>query len=84
MTLSKHHEYHKEVHHDGTISVRRVDVIEEDGIVIATQNHRHFVVPGDDVTDQHHTVTAIANALWTPEVIAEYQALTENQEEETE
>ncbi len=74
MTLSKRHEYHKIVHHNGTISVRRVDVIEEDGVAIATQNHRHVVTPGEDVTGQHHTVAAIANALWTAELIAEYQA----------
>ncbi len=74
MTLSKRHEYHKEVHHNGAISVRRVDIIEEDGVVLATQNHRHVVTPGQDVTDQHHTVATIADALWTPEVISAYQA----------
>jgi hypothetical protein len=32
------------------------------------------LAPGDDVTNQDPKVQAIANAVWTEEVIAEYQA----------
>ena len=33
--------------------------------------------PGDDITNQDAKVQAIANAIWTPEVISEYKALLE-------
>jgi len=59
---------------NGTIQVRRRDQILKDGVEIAATYHRHVLSPGDDLTDQDPRVVAIAEATWTPEVIAAYQA----------
>ena len=56
------------------IQVRTANIIEKDGVEIARTFHRHVLSPGDDVTNEDPKVQAIANAVWTPEVIAAYQA----------
>ena len=56
------------------IQVRTATIIEKDGKEIARTFHRHVLSPGDDVSGQDPKVQAIANAVWTPEVIAAYQA----------
>jgi hypothetical protein len=58
-----------------TIQVRTATIIERDGTEISRSFHRHVVSPGDDVTNEDPKVQAIANAIWTEEVIAAYQAL---------
>ena len=42
--------------------------------ILASNYHRTSLNPGDDLTGQDPKVTAIANAIWTPEVITAYQA----------
>ena len=56
------------------IQVRTATIIERDGVEIARTFHRHVLSPGDDVSGQDQKVQAIANAVWTEEVIAAYQA----------
>jgi hypothetical protein len=56
------------------IQVRTANIIEKDGTEITRTFHRHVLAPGDDVTNQDPKVQAIANAVWTEEVIAAYQA----------
>ena len=56
------------------IQVRTANIIEKDGVEIAKSFHRHILAPGDDVSGQDPKVQAIANAVWTAEVIAAYQA----------
>ena len=56
------------------IQVRTATIIERDGVEISRSNHRHVLAPGDDVTSEDPKVQAIANAVWTEEVIAVYQA----------
>ena len=56
------------------IQVRTANIIEKDGVEIARTFHRHVLSPGADVTNEDPKVQAIANAVWTPEVIAAYQA----------
>jgi hypothetical protein len=60
-----------------TIQVRTATIIEKDGTELTRTFHRHVVAPGDDVSAEDPKVQAIANAIWTPEVIAAYQALVE-------
>ena len=60
-----------------TIQIRTATIIERDGIEISRTFHRHVVAPGNDVSTEDPKVQAIANAIWTPEVIAAYQALVE-------
>ena len=61
-----------------TIQVRTATIIERDGTEISRSFHRHVVAPGDNVTNEDPKVQAIANAVWTEEVIAAYQALIAN------
>jgi hypothetical protein len=56
------------------IQVRTANIIERDGVEVTRTFHRHVLAPGDDVTNQDPKVQAIANAVWTAEVIAAYQA----------
>ena len=56
------------------IQCRRADIIEKDGVEVGKTYHRHSRVPGDDVTDDCTELQAVAAALWTPEVIAAYEA----------
>ena len=67
-----------EVVENNSIQVRTATIIEKDGTEIAKTFHRHVVVPGDNVSNEDLRVQAIANAIWTEEVIAAYQALIAN------
>lgn len=46
----------------------------EDGVASAPSFHRSNVTPGQDLTGIPDRVVEICNALWTPEVVAAYQA----------
>ena len=61
----------------GQIQVRRRDQILKDGVEVAATYHRHVLSPGADLTNEDPRVVAIAEATWTPEVIAAYQASLE-------
>jgi hypothetical protein len=56
------------------IQCRHADIIEKDGVEVGRTYHRHVRVPGEDVSGDCAELQAVANALWTPEVIAAYQA----------
>ena len=56
------------------IQVRTANIIERDGVEVTRTFHRHTLSPGADVTNENPKVQAIANAVWTEEVIAAYQA----------
>jgi len=56
------------------IQVRTANIIERDGVEVTRTFHRHVLSPGDDVTNEDPKVQAIANAVWTEEIIAAYQA----------
>jgi hypothetical protein len=62
----------------GQIQVRRRDQILKDGVEVAATYHRHVLSPGDELTNEDPRVVAIAEATWTPEVIAAYQASLES------
>ena len=61
------------------IQVRQSTVIERDGVQIAQTFHRWILTPDMDISSQPSNVQAIANAAWTPEVIAAYNAFKEEQ-----
>ena len=63
---------------NNSIQVRTATIIERDGTEISRSFHRHVLAPGDNVTNEDPKVQAIANAVWTEEVIAAYQALIAN------
>ena len=74
MAITKRLEYKEEILPNQVIQIRTTTVVEEDGVELARSHHRHVVVPGDDVTGEAQEVQDIANALWTADVIAAYQA----------
>lgn len=63
---------------NNSIQVRTATIIERDGTEISRTFHRHVVAPGEDILNEDPKVQAIANAIWTEEVIAAYKALIEN------
>jgi len=67
---------------NGTIQVRTATRVLEDGAVLSSAFHRHVLHPGQDLTDQDPKVSAIANAVWTDEVITAYEAMIAEQEAE--
>ena len=67
-----------EIVKNNSIQVRTATIIERDGTEIAKTYHRHSLSPGEDITNEDPKVQAIANAIWTEEVIAAYQALIAN------
>jgi hypothetical protein len=63
-----------EVIENSSIQVRTATVIEKDGTELTRTFHRHIVAPGADLTNEDPKVQAIANAIWTEEIIAAYSA----------
>lgn len=68
-----------EVVNDWNIQVRQATTIEKDGVQVARTFHRWVLTPDMDISSQPSNVQAIANAAWTPEVIASYNAFKEEQ-----
>jgi len=58
----------------GAISVRTDTVITDDGTEVSRAFHRKVVSPGDDVSGEDARVQAVANAVWTSEVVAAWNA----------
>jgi hypothetical protein len=59
---------------DWNIQVRQATVIERDGVFVSNSFHRWVLTPDMDISDQEQKVKDIANAAWTPEVKAAYEA----------
>ena len=65
------------VNENGIVLYREATRIMEDGKELTKTYHRSSLTPGQDLTGQPEKVVAIAQAAWTPEVIAAYQAQQE-------
>ena len=77
MTLTKETVVDKiEVLESNAIQVRTATRVMENGEALSSSYHRHVLHPGDDLTNEDPKVAAIANASWTPDVVAAYQAAT--------
>jgi hypothetical protein len=61
-----------EVLENNSIQVRIANVIEKDGIEITRTFHRHVVNPSNDISQEDAKVQAIANAIWTDEIVSAY------------
>jgi len=59
---------------NGIILYREATRIMEDGKELTKTYHRSSLTPGQDLTGQPDKVIAIAQAAWTADVIAAYQA----------
>ena len=75
MALTKEQAVDKiEVLENGSIQVRQVTRIMEDGKELSKSYHRWAFDPGSDVSEQPANVQANANIAWTPEVVAAYKS----------
>jgi len=63
-----------EVIENNSIQVRTATIIEKDGTELTRTFHRHVLAPGADLTNEDPKVQAVANAIWTEEIIAAYQS----------
>lgn len=59
---------------NGCIQVRRRDQILKNGMEVAATYHRHALVPGDSLDNEDPRVVSIAEVVWTPQVIEDYQS----------
>ena len=59
---------------NGIVLYREATRIIEDGNQISQTYHRTSLTPGQDLTGQPANVVAIAQAAWTAEIIAAYEA----------
>jgi hypothetical protein len=66
-----------EVVGNGIVQVREATTILKDGVEYAKTFHRWSFVPESDISAMPANVQAIAQAAWTPEVIAAYKAQLE-------
>ena len=96
MAITKTTEVPKiEVEKDWNIQVATDTVIKEDGTEISRSRHRHVIVPfvstydsdtkkwthtATDISKEATNVQAIANAVWTDTVKANYKTFVESQE----
>jgi len=62
-----------EVIENNSIQVRTATIIEKDGTELTRTFHRHVLTPGADLTNEDPKVQAIANAIWTEEIVTAYQ-----------
>ena len=68
-----------EVLEKGQIQVRQATRIIEEGEVLSSSFHRHVLEPGANLDDQDAKVSAIAAAVWTDEVLADWATFKESQ-----
>ena len=59
---------------NGIVLYRETTRIMEDGKQLSQTYHRSSLTPAQDLTGVPANVVAICNTVWTPEVIAAYQA----------
>ena len=62
------------------IQCRKATIIERDGVEVGRTYHRHVRSPGDDVSNDCAELQSCATALWTPNVVAAYEATLPQEE----
>lgn len=73
MALEKQQYIEKiEVVESNFVQVRQVTKIVEDGKELSKSFHRWCLSPGQDVADQDERVRAVCAAVWTPQVVEEF------------
>ena len=81
MSLTKEINIDKiEIVENGTVQVREVTRIMEDGNELSKSYHRWTIAPGQDYSDQPDNVKAICAVAHTPAVIAAYKEYQAQQE----
>ena len=57
------------------IQCRKATIIERDGVEVGRSYHRHTRSPGEDVSTDCTELKRCAAVLWTPAVVAAYEAI---------
>ena len=63
-----------EAHPDGTVAVRMINTITEDGVKLMESVSGKYIAPGDSYAAEDARVQAVCAAVQTPEVIMAYKA----------
>jgi len=81
MAFTERHEHKIEIIPPYNIlQCRRADIVEKDGVEVGRTYHRHVKTPGSDMTGECAEMQAVANALWTRDVINSYQEMIASQQ----
>jgi len=64
------------------IQCREANIVLKDDVEVGRTYHRHVRSPGDDVSGDCAELQAVADALWTTEVVAAYKAFQDAREAE--
>lgn len=75
MTITKRTEEFLDEQARGCLGVRTVTIVEEAGVELSRSNHRKVLSPGEDVSGESEKIRAVSAALWTPEVVAVWEAM---------
>ena len=62
------------------VQVRTDTVIKEDGTELSRKYHRHVLTPDLDISGEDAEVQAVANAVWTDSIKADWKTFQENSE----
>jgi len=68
-----------EIVENSIVQVRTKTVILENGEQISSQFQRHIIAPTGDYSGEDSNVQAIASLIYTPEIVASYQATKQAQ-----
>lgn len=63
-----------EIIESGVLQVRSAVKIFDGETLVSQSFSRHVLAPGDNLSNQDERVIAVADAVWTPDVIAAYEA----------
>ena len=58
----------------GQVQVRTATIVAEDGTELSRTFHRHVLSPGDDTSNDAQRVQDVTAAVWTADVVADWQA----------
>tara|TARA_R100001224_G_C3939279_1_gene121670 strand:- start:43 stop:294 length:252 start_codon:yes stop_codon:yes gene_type:complete len=62
------------------VQVATDTIIKEDGAEISRSRHRHVLHPDMDISGEDAEVQAVANAVWTDSIKADWKTFQENSE----
>ena len=62
------------------VKVATDTIIKEDGAEISRSRHRHVLHPDMDISGEDAEVQAVANAVWTDSIKADWKTFQENSE----
>ena len=74
MAITKRFELKEEILPNQTIQLRTATIVEEDGVELGRSYKRCVFTPGSNISKAPDEIKAIAEALWTPQVVAAYNA----------